>query len=181
MLSLRGCTLWMHPCSGWPSPAQWGCPCPALRAAPPMPPCAGTWLPETTFMTCPISATCMPTAPSSSTPSLPPPITALSTTTSTSALLRTRQARFEAPASTSKQVRGGLTNSGRSKLMVRERARALWLFLEQSTISKKLYPESWAVPLTTNETKPFSLFPPLVCIRKWEWVSVWRVQHTVGK
>lgn len=107
MLSLRGCILWTPPCSGWPSPARWGCPCPALRAAPPMPSCAGTWPLETTFTTCPISATCMPTAPSSSTPSLPPPITALSTTMSTSALLRTRQARFEAPAFTSKQVRPG--------------------------------------------------------------------------
>lgn len=105
MLSLRGCTLWTPPCSVWPSPARWGCPCPALRAAPPMPSCAGTWPPETTFTTCPISAMCMPTAPSSSTPSHPPPITALSMTTSTSALLRTRQARFGAPAFTSKQVR----------------------------------------------------------------------------
>uniref|UniRef100_A0A3B5B909 Uncharacterized protein n=1 Tax=Stegastes partitus TaxID=144197 RepID=A0A3B5B909_9TELE len=44
-----------------------------------------------------------------STLSLRPPITALSTTTSTSALLRTKQARFEAPASTSKQVSVGPT------------------------------------------------------------------------
>lgn len=107
MLSLRGCILWTPPCSGWPSPARWGCPCPAPRAAPPMPPCAGTWLPETTFMTCPISATCMPTVPSSSTHSPHQPTTALSTTTSTSALRRTKQARFGAPAFTSKQVRAG--------------------------------------------------------------------------
>uniref|UniRef100_A0A673Y1I0 DS cell adhesion molecule like 1 n=1 Tax=Salmo trutta TaxID=8032 RepID=A0A673Y1I0_SALTR len=71
-----------------------------------MPSCAGTWPPATTSTTCPTSATCTPTAHSSSTLSRPPPSTATSMTTTTSAPQRTRPARSAAPASASKQCSG---------------------------------------------------------------------------
>lgn len=105
MWSRRGCTLWTPPCREWPSPAQWGCPCPAPRVAPPMQSSVGTWPPATTSTTCPTSATCTPMAHCSSTPSPPLPSTASSMTTTTSALQRTRPARSAAQASASKQVR----------------------------------------------------------------------------